>query len=54
MSRKSLYQQRTIKNYQNVLAKDLKDWCIGMNIKQKVKINIQQTSTFSRIKPCMG
>ena len=24
-------------NYQNLLAKDLKDQCVGMNIKQKVK-----------------
>ena len=31
----SLYQQKTIKNYQNFLAKDLKDQCIGMNIKLK-------------------
>ena len=34
--------QKTIKNYQNSLAKDLKDQCIGMNIKQKVKITLQQ------------
>ena len=38
-----LYQQKTIKSYQNFLAKDLKDQCIGMNIKQKVRIKIQQT-----------
>ena len=38
----SLYQQKTTKNYQNILAKDLKDECIGMNIKQKVKIKIWQ------------
>ena len=37
-----LYQQETIKNYQNVLAKDFKDQFIGMNIKQKVRIKIQQ------------
>ena len=37
-----LYQQRTIKNHQNFLAKDLKDQFIGMNIKQKVRIKIQQ------------
>ena len=30
----SLYQQETIKNYQNFLVKDLKDQFIGMNIKQ--------------------
>ena len=29
----SLYQQKTIKNYQNFLAKNLKDQCIGVNIK---------------------
>lgn len=37
-----LYQQRTIKNYQNYLAKDLKDQCIGMNMKQRVRIKILQ------------
>ena len=31
----SLYQKKTIKNYQNFLAKDLKDQFIGMNLKQK-------------------
>ena len=31
----SFYQQKTIKNFQNVLTKDLKDVDIGMNIKQK-------------------
>ena len=30
----SLYQQNTIKNYQNFLAKDLKDQFIGMTIKK--------------------
>ena len=40
-----LYQQETIKNYQNVLAKDFKDQFIGMNIKQKVKIKIQQMNS---------
>ena len=33
----SFYQQKTIKNFQNVLAKDLKDVDIGMNIKQKIE-----------------
>ena len=32
------------KNYQNFLAKDLKDQFIGMNIKQKVRIKIQKVS----------
>ena len=36
----SLYQPKTTKNYQNLLAKDLKDQCIGMNIKQKVRIKM--------------
>ena len=40
-----LYQQETIKNYQNVLAKDFKDQFIGMNIKQKVRIKIQQMNS---------
>ena len=38
----SLYQEKIIKNYQNSLAKDLKDQFIGMNIKQKFRIKIQQ------------
>ena len=33
----SFYHQKTIKNYKNVIAKDFKDQCIGINIKQKVK-----------------
>ena len=32
MPLQSLYQQKTIKNYQYFLAKDLKDQCIGANI----------------------
>ena len=40
----SLYEQKTMTNYRNFLAKDLKDQCIGVNIKQKVKIKIQQMS----------
>ena len=35
-----LSQRTTIKNYQNFLAKDLKDQCIGMNLKQKVRVEI--------------
>ena len=34
--------QETIKNYQNVLAKDLKDQIIGTDIKHNVRIKIQQ------------
>ena len=41
----SHYQQKTIKNYQNVLVKELKDHFIGMNIKQKVRIKIQEMNT---------
>ena len=41
----SLYQYRTIKNYQNFVAKNLKHQYIGLNIKQKVRMKIQQTST---------
>ena len=37
MSLLSLYQQKTIKNCQNFLGKGLKDQCVGMNIKQKVR-----------------
>ena len=33
MSLLSLYKQKTTKNYEIFLAKDLKDPCIGMNIK---------------------
>ena len=40
----SLYQQEAIKNYQNFLAKNLKDQFIGMNIKQKERIKIRQMS----------
>ena len=36
----ALYQQIAIKSYQNFLAKDLKDQFIGMNIKQRVRVNI--------------
>ena len=42
----SLYQQKTITNYQNVLAKDLKDQCIGMNIKQKVRIKMRDRNIY--------
>ena len=42
MSLVKLYQQEKIKNYQNVLVKDLKDQFIGMNIKQKLGIKIRQ------------
>ena len=39
-----LYQQETIKNYENILAKDLEDQFIGMNTKQKVIIKIQKVN----------
>ena len=35
---------KKIKNYKHFLVKDLKDQFIGMNIKQKVIIKIQQTN----------
>ena len=38
MSLLELYQQETIKNYQNFLTKNLKDQFIGMDTKQKVRI----------------
>ena len=40
----SLSQQKIIKYYQNFLAKGLEDQCIGMSIKQKVRIKTQQLS----------
>ena len=39
---KYLHQLKIIKNYQNLVAKDFKDQFIGKNIKQKVRIKIQQ------------
>ena len=39
----SLYQHKTIKNYQDVLAMDLEDQCIETNLKQKVRIKVRQT-----------
>ena len=44
MSPQSHYQQETIKNYQNVLVKHLKDQCTGMKIKQKVRVKLRQLS----------
>ena len=46
MSWLPLYQQKRMKSYQSILAKDLKDQCIGTNIKQKMRIKIKQTSYF--------
>ena len=40
------YQQKGIRNYQNVLTKDLNDQYIRTNIKQKMKIEIQQMSVY--------
>ena len=39
-----MFQQETIKNYQNFIAKDLKGPFVGMKIKQKVIIKIRQTN----------
>ena len=44
MSLSLFYQQKTTKNYQNFLGKDLKDQCIGIKIKQKRKRKILQLS----------
>ena len=44
MSLFSLSQQKTIKIYQNFSARNLKDQCIRTNIKQKVRIKLQETS----------
>ena len=40
------YQQKGIRNYQNVLTKDLNDQYLRTNIKQKMKIEIQQMSVY--------
>ena len=40
----SYYQQEITKTCKNVLVKDLKDWDIGMNIKQKAKTKARQAS----------
>ena len=40
----SPYQQKAIENFQNFLAKDLKDRHSGKNIKQKVRIKTKQAS----------
>ena len=42
----SLYQLKAIKTYPNFSSKDLKDQCIGKNIKQKVRTKKQQTSIY--------
>ena len=46
MSLFSHYQQNTIKNCQNLLAKDLKYQCIGINMRQKVRIKIREISLY--------
>ena len=40
----SFHQQEAIRNHQNFIAKYLKDQCIAMNIKQYLKIKMQQIS----------
>ena len=40
----SLYQQETIKSYQNFLVKDLKYQILGMNVKQKIRLKLQHMS----------
>ena len=44
MSLSSPCHQKTFKNCQNILAKDLKDQHIGTNMKQKVRVKTRQTS----------
>ena len=44
MPLRSHHQQKTNKNCQNFLGNDLKDRCIGRNVKQKVRIKTQQMS----------
>ena len=39
-----MFQQETIKNYQNFIARDSKGPFVGMKIKQKVIIKIRQTN----------
>ena len=41
----SLYQQKIIKSCKKLLTKDLKGHFICMNMKQKVRIKIQQINT---------
>ena len=48
----SLYQQKTIKNYENSLAKNLKDQSIGMNIKQKIRIDVFSNQTLYVLTDC--
>ena len=40
----SLYQQKIIKNFQNSLAKDLKDEFLGMNVRQNVRLKYDKMS----------
>ena len=44
MSVQSVYQQKTIKNYQNFIVKDLKDQFIGMNVRPKVRIKTRKVN----------
>ena len=41
----SLYQQKTIKNYENFLAKNLKDQWIRLYMEKKARIKIRQINT---------
>ena len=60
MSLSSLNRQKTTKNYQIFLAKGLEDHCIGINIKQNVRLTVRQTSidiflnqTLSELTDCL-
>ena len=39
---KLYHQQKVIKTYQNLFAKDSKDQSFGLNINQKVKLNLRE------------
>ena len=59
MSLSLFYQQKTTENYQNFLAKVLKDQCIGIRTKQKKKkksttsIDIFQNQTLQVLTDCL-
>ena len=44
-----IFQQETIKNYENFSTKNLKDSFIGINRKQKLRMEILQINTDFKI-----
>ena len=40
----SLYQQKTVKTYQKLLAKNTKNRCIGISTKQRIRVKMRQIS----------